>query len=141
MLDFNSGTNQPLGILPKLPISLGGKIVYKDMMVAQGPLDFNVLLVRDYVYVMGALVSSLFRVLCFPHEGIIVFIDRLTFISPVSTPNWPSSLSGSYMQAVSPLPRVSYVATCSMPTLTNDLIGDVVHHVLGAFGCLDMYPF
>ena len=39
------------------------------------------------------------------------------------------------------------MATCSMPTSTDDLVGDVVHHVLGAldpdfsFGSLDMYPF
>ena len=37
--------------------------------------------------------------------------------------------------------------TCSIPKSTNDLVGDVVHHVLGAlqhdfsFGSLDMYPF
>ena len=39
------------------------------------------------------------------------------------------------------------MATCSMPTSTDDLVCDVVHHVLGAvepdfsFGSLDMYPF
>lgn len=60
MLAFNRGANQSLGILPKLPITLGGKIVYIDMMVVQGPLDFNLLLGRDYVIVMGALISSLF---------------------------------------------------------------------------------
>jgi hypothetical protein len=41
LLAFNRGTSQPLGILPKLPITLGGKIVYIDVMVVQGPLDFN----------------------------------------------------------------------------------------------------
>ena len=60
LLDFNRGTTQPLGILPKFPINLGGKIVYTNVMVFQGPLDFNILLSRDYVYVMGSLVSSLF---------------------------------------------------------------------------------
>lgn len=62
LLDFNRGTSQPSGILPKLSITLGGKIVYIDVMVFQGPLDCNLLLRRDYVYVMGALVSSLFHV-------------------------------------------------------------------------------
>ena len=60
LLAFNRGTNEQLGILPQLPITLGGKTVYIDMMVVQGPLDFNLLLGRDYVYVMGDLVSSLF---------------------------------------------------------------------------------
>ena len=80
LLAFNGGTSQPLGILPNLPISLGGKTIYIDVVVVQGPLDFNILLGRDYVYVMGALVSSLFRVVCFPHKGRIVTIDQLSFI-------------------------------------------------------------
>lgn len=57
LLAFNRGTSQPLGFLPKFPITLGGKTVYIDVMVVQGPLDFNLLLGRNYVYVMGALVS------------------------------------------------------------------------------------
>ncbi len=69
LLAFNRGTNQPLGFLLKLPITLGGKTVYIDVIVVQGPLDFTLLLGRDYVYVMGPLVSSLFCVVCFLHEG------------------------------------------------------------------------
>ena len=75
LLAFNRGTSQPLGILQMLPITLGGNIVYIDVTVIQGPLDFNLILVCYYIYVMGALVSSLFRVMCFPHEGRIVTID------------------------------------------------------------------
>ena len=44
LLAFNKGTIQPLGILPKFPITLGGKTVYIDVMVVQGPLYFNLLL-------------------------------------------------------------------------------------------------
>lgn len=67
-------------------MTLGGKTIYIDMMVVQGPLVFNILLVRDYVYVMGDLISSLFHVMCFLHEGIIVIIDQLRFIGLESTP-------------------------------------------------------
>ena len=67
LLAFNRRMSQPLGILPKLPVTLGGKTVHMDVMVVPGPLD--------YTYAMGALVSSLFRVVCFPHEGQIVTID------------------------------------------------------------------
>ena len=50
------------------------------MMVVQGPLDYILLLGRDYIYSMGAIVSSLFRVMCFPHEGRVVqLIDQLSF--------------------------------------------------------------
>ena len=41
ILSFNLKTIAPLGTLPYLPITLGGKIVCIDVMVVQGPLDFN----------------------------------------------------------------------------------------------------
>ena len=49
-------------------------------MVIQGPLDFNLLLGRDYVYSMKVLVSTLFRVMHFPHGRNIVTIDQLSFV-------------------------------------------------------------
>ena len=75
ILAFNKRPTAPLGILPLLPITLGGKIVCIDVMVVQGPLNFNLLLGRDYVYAMKAIVSTLFRVMHFPHDGNIVTID------------------------------------------------------------------
>ena len=72
----------PLGILPQLPISLEEKIVCIDVMVVQGPLDFNLLLGCDYVYAMKAVVSTLFRVMYFPHDGKIVTVDQLSFVKP-----------------------------------------------------------
>ena len=94
LLAFNRGTNQPIIILPKFPINLVGNTIYIDMMVFKGPLDFNLLLGHDYTYVMGSIVSSLFHVICFSHEGGIVTIDQLSLIVPNLTPNQPSSLNG-----------------------------------------------
>jgi hypothetical protein len=51
MLDFDRCPSEYLGILPQFPISLGGKTVLVDVIVVQGPLDFNMLLGCDYVYV------------------------------------------------------------------------------------------
>ena len=51
-------------------------------MVVQGPLDFNILLGHDYVYAMKDVVSTLFRVMHFPHDGKIVTIDQLSFVTP-----------------------------------------------------------
>ena len=51
-------------------------------MVVQGPLDFNMLLGRDYVYAMKIVVSTLFRVIHFSHDGKIVTIDQLSFVTP-----------------------------------------------------------
>jgi hypothetical protein len=69
LLSFNRRTSQPLGTLPQFPVTLGGKTVFIDVMVVQDPLDFSLLLGRDYVYAMKAIVSTLFRVISFPHDG------------------------------------------------------------------------
>jgi len=146
MLDFNRGTSQPVGICPKLPITLGGNTIYIDVITVQVPLDFNLLLWCDYVYVMGALVSSLFHVMCFPHEGRIVIIDQLSFVGPNLTPSKTNSLNGPYIQVVSSSPQVIYVETypINVPTPKDgvfsvcstsfdlDLVGDMVNHLLGA---------
>lgn len=60
LVGFNRGTNQPLGILPQLPITFGGRTIYLNVMVVPSPLDYNLLLGRDYVYGMGAIVSTIF---------------------------------------------------------------------------------
>ena len=41
---FDKGTNRPLGILPNVPITLRGKTVHMNVVVVQGPLDYNLLL-------------------------------------------------------------------------------------------------
>jgi hypothetical protein len=96
LLAFNRGTSQPLGILPQFPVTLEGKTVFIDVMVVRDPLDFSLLLGRDYVYAMKSIVSTLFRVISFPHDGRIVTIDQLSCIGP----DWVTSLSGSHMQTV-----------------------------------------
>ena len=50
-------------------------------MVVQGPLDFNIILGHDYVYTIKSVVSTLFRVMHFPHDGKIVTIDQLSFVT------------------------------------------------------------
>ena len=82
ILAFNRRPTAPLGTLPYFPITLGGKTVCIDVMVVQGPLYFNMLLGRDYVYAMKAVVSTLFRVMHFSHDGKIVTIDQLSFVTP-----------------------------------------------------------
>jgi hypothetical protein len=93
LLSFNKITSQPLGTLPQFLVTLGGKTVFIDVMVVQDPLDFSLLLGRDYVYAMKAIVSTLFHVISFPHNGWVVTVDQLSFIDPA----WIASLNGSYM--------------------------------------------
>ena len=82
ILAFNRIPTAPLGTLPYFPITLGDKTICIDVMVVQGSLDFNLLLGCDYVYAMKSIVSTLFRVLHFPHDGKIVTIDQLSFVTP-----------------------------------------------------------
>jgi hypothetical protein len=79
-------------------------------MVVQDPLDFDLFLGRDYVYSMKAIMSTLFCVIYFPHDGRIMTIDQLSFVGPDFIINSMTSLNGSYMQTISPLPQVNYVA-------------------------------
>jgi hypothetical protein len=111
---------------------LGGKTVFIDVMVVQDPSDFSLLLGRDYVYAMKAIVSTLFCVISFPHDGRIVTIDQLSFIDP----DWVTSLSDSYMQTISPLPHVNYVALSPM-TSTSDDLDSVVDMVISSVGLLE----
>jgi hypothetical protein len=77
LLDFNGCPSEYLGILPQFPISLGGNIFLVDVVVVQGPLYFNMLLGCDYVYALNVVVSTLFRVIHFPHTRSIFTIDQL----------------------------------------------------------------
>jgi len=128
---FDGGTSQPLGILPKFPITLGGKTAYIDVSVTQGASEFNLLLGRDYVYAMGTLVSSLFHVVCFPDNGRIVTIDQLSFVPSWAPPAQSSSTPGFYSPVASAPSQINYVATYPVPG-SSDVT--VVHSVLGALG-------
>ena len=104
---FNKGTSRPLGILPNLPITLRRKIVHLNAMVVQGPLDYNLLLGRDYIYSMGAIVSSLFRVMCFLYEGRMVqLVDQLSFPGSNTATSQMPSLNGLSAQGMSHQPPV-----------------------------------
>jgi hypothetical protein len=116
LLDFNRRTSQHLGTLPQFPVTLSGKIVFIDVMVVQDPLYFTLFLGQDYFYAMKDIMSSIFRVIHFPHDGRILTIDQLSFIEP----DWMTSLNGSYMQMVFPLPQVNCVALSPMPSATNE---------------------
>jgi hypothetical protein len=136
LLTFNKRTNHPLGVLPQFPVTLGGKIVFIDVMVIQDPLDFDLLPGRDYFYAIKAIVSTFFHVMSFPHDGIMVTIDQISFVRPEMTINPMTSLNGSYMESVSPLPQVNYVALSSMTSNPDDL-DSTVDMVISSVGLLE----
>jgi hypothetical protein len=113
LISFDRRPSECLGILPQFPISLGGKIVLVDLLVVSSPLEFNMLLGRDYVYAMKVLVSTLFCVMHFPHNRSIVTIDQLS-----SNNHHPSSISAQVsllcvpsVRVNSSPPRVNYVVS------------------------------
>ena len=66
LLAFDRHPSEYLEVLPQLPISLGGDIFLVDVIVVQGPLDFNMLLRCDYVYAMNVVVIYIIIIEAFP---------------------------------------------------------------------------
>jgi hypothetical protein len=60
-------------------------MVEVEVKVIDAPLDYNLLLGRNWNYAMIVVMSSVFHTLCFPHEGNIMTIDQLSFV--YSSPN------------------------------------------------------
>jgi hypothetical protein len=89
-------------------------------MVVQEPLDFDLVLGRDYVYSMKSIVSTLFHVIYFPHDERIMTIDQISFVGPDLITNSFTSLNGSYMKRISPPPQVNYVALSPMSSTSDE---------------------
>jgi len=81
---FDGRTYKPCGIINNLQVELGGKTVSIDVEVVDGPLDYNILLGRPWVYAMTAIVSTYFRMIVFPHKGTITVINQLSFFASTS---------------------------------------------------------
>jgi hypothetical protein len=108
-------------------------MIFIDVMVVQEPIDFNLILDKDYVYAMKAIVSTLFCVISFPHNGRMVTINQLSCVGLDLITNPMTSLNMYYMQSVSPLPQVNYVALSLMNSTLDDLylVADMVISLVG----------
>jgi hypothetical protein len=78
---FDDRYFRPHGIIPSFPVQLEGKTVCVEVEVVDVPLDYNILLGRSWTYAMTTVVSTIFRVLCFPHEGQIITVDQVILLS------------------------------------------------------------
>jgi hypothetical protein len=125
-------------------------------MVVHEPFDFNFLLRRDCVYSMKVVVSTVFHLMCFPHNGNMVTIEQLLFIGPHTMANHLTSLN---VPTTSAPPQVNYVETCPMHSTSNEkeslpysnlnLVVDMLISSIGLleldlttpFTTLDMYSF
>ena len=79
-------------ILPSLKFQLRGKTIAIKVEVVDAPLDYNLLLGRNWMYSMQVIASSLFHIVCFPFNGKIVMIDQTTFKNPSVTASLGASI-------------------------------------------------
>jgi hypothetical protein len=71
---FNGTGYKPYGVLPALSIALEGKSVIVEVELFDAPLDYNLLLGHSWIDSMCAIFSTLFHVICFPHQGKFVIV-------------------------------------------------------------------
>ena len=80
------------------------------------------LLGRDYVYAMQAVVSTFFRVMYFNHGEEIFTLDQLDFLDPYpdSTRDQVFPLSIPSVSIDTAPPQVSYVASCPLRSISTE---------------------
>jgi hypothetical protein len=145
---FNGSSFKPYGVLPSLPITLEGKMVQVKVEVFDAPLDYNLFLGRSWIDSMCVVVSTLFRVVCFPHQGKLVIVDQLALFNSdtrngnvlfiAKTPSGyenvdvgllkDSSLMGTFPI---PLPDVSHSSVASINMISTSIHGIPVSHTHG----------
>jgi len=75
------------GFISSFSIHLGGKSDSVEVEVFNTSLDYNMLLGRRCTYTMTTIISSIFKISCFPHEERIVTINQMAFNHFISTTN------------------------------------------------------
>jgi hypothetical protein len=119
---------------------LEGKMVQVEVEVFDAPLDYNILLGHSWIDSMRAVVSTLFHVVCFLHQGKVITVDQLAFFnSDTHTGNIPfiaktplgyenvsvgllkeSSLMGTFPI---PLPDVPHSSIASINMISTSIHG------------------
>jgi hypothetical protein len=136
--DFNGSGFKPYSVLSLFPITLEGKTVQVEVEVFDAPLDYNLLLGHSWIDSMHVVMSTLFRVVCFPHQGKVVTIDQLSFFNSdtrtgnvlfiAKTPLGYENISVGFLKDSSlmgtfpiPLPNVprSFVASINMTSTSS----------------------
>jgi hypothetical protein len=57
---YDGWPSSPEGIFQNVHVELGGKTILINIKVIDGPLDYNILFGRSYMYAMKVLASSVF---------------------------------------------------------------------------------
>ena len=72
---FHGRGFHPYRILQDLPIEVEGKTINLELEVVDAPPDYNLILGCRWSYAIFSIISSVFRVIMFPHIGNIGKID------------------------------------------------------------------
>jgi hypothetical protein len=72
---------KPYSVLPSFSIILKVKSLNVEVEVFDAPLDYNLLLGRSWIDSMRTVVSTIFCVLCFLHQGKVMIVDQLAFFN------------------------------------------------------------
>jgi hypothetical protein len=78
---FNGSGFKPYSVIPSFPIMLEGKTVQVEVEVFDTPLDYNLLLGHSWIDSMHTVVSTLFCVVHFPHQGKVVTVNQLALFN------------------------------------------------------------
>lgn len=78
LIAFDGHSHRLHRIIPAFPVFVGGKVVNIEVEIVDANY-YNILLGWNWIYEMDAIVSSLFRIICFPHEGRIVTVDQMEY--------------------------------------------------------------
>ena len=70
---------QSHGTIPYCFVELGGKTVDIQVEAVNTSLDYKLLLSCSWTYMIEVVVSSIYKVIKFPHQGKIMSIDQLSF--------------------------------------------------------------
>ena len=83
---FDGQAFQPHCLILALTVELGGKTVSIQVEVVDAPLDYNLLLGRNWFYAMNAVASTVFQTVQLLHLRRIVTIDQLDFYTRMLLP-------------------------------------------------------
>ena len=72
---FDGWGFQPHGLISSLAVKIGGKTISIQVEVVDAPLDYNLLIGRNWFYAMNAVASTVFRMVQLLHLERIVTID------------------------------------------------------------------
>ena len=89
---FDGSIFHPHGIISSLAVDLGGKTISIEVEIVDAPLDYNLLLGRNWFYAMTVVTSTIFQTIQFLHRGRIVTIDQFYFCMPNFTTSMDNNI-------------------------------------------------